>query len=820
MSYRFLRYIRTGAAAAITQAEGAPNVLPRPAFNVGAEVHRDGAVWQTFRPVLRLFGPGDVVGLDPDQVVRSVPDPGAVAADPGDFPFLELARPDMPWLFTPYSPTAADTLTPWLCLVVVETGSGDAVFPGPFGPVLSIDSPARLAELPNLAHAHAWAHVQLDQATPNDDIAALLATHPERFRSRLVAARRLEGARRYVACLVPTFEGGRRSGLGDPVEAASALNPAWTSTSATPFQVPVFHHWEFTSTDAPSFEALARQLTPRADLGDRVGTRTLEVTNPAAATLDLDGAMRIVGTAHAAPPAILATGILERLEQANAVSPPRYGRWHAAAPPIGQPGAPPWLDELNADPVRRVAAAMGTRVVQEHQEELMAAAWEQAGEVLRANQLLRAATLALAAAGPLHTKRFLPLIDGLSALLVTAPAATRLRFDSFTTVRGAVRRSCLPAHVLSGAFRRITRPGGPIARRLQAASDVTLRPGQLVFRLSTGELADVPPPIGTGAVSVSAAALTGISSGSLDSRLQPILETALTLARRSTRPGCTPLDLDAVRQVLREQTDPRRTIPARIAARLDLPPGVSAPVAGVGQVLVAPHIPTPMYRPLVEFSPDWLLPGLGAIPRETLAIVEPNRAFIESYMAGLNHEMGRELLWRGFPTDQRGTVFDHFWDGPRADISALHTWNSKLGSHPGTGQPAVTVIVIRGELVRRFPTATIFLQKARKTATGRTPATVIGGPDTELPIFGGRVGPDIRFVGFAITSEVARGGTPQTGEGYYVTFQQEPGALSFGPVFGGPAGSHAPPAGAADATAAAFVRQPFRLFVHADDMLP
>ena len=37
-------------------------------------------------------------------------------------------------------------------------------------------------------------------------------------------------------------------------------------------------------------------------------------------------------------------------------------------------------------------------------------------------------------------------------------------------------------------------------------------------------------------------------------------------------------------------------------------------------------------------------------------------------MVGLNVEMGRELLWRGFPTDQRGTYFRHFWgnDGAAA----------------------------------------------------------------------------------------------------------------------------------------------------------
>ena len=35
------------------------------------------------------------------------------------------------------------------------------------------------------------------------------------------------------------------------------------------------------------------------------------------------------------------------------------------------------------------------------------------------------------------------------------------------------------------------------------------------------------------------------------------------------------------------------------------------------------------------------------------AQLETRRAFIEAVLVGLNHEMGRELLWRGYPTDQR-----------------------------------------------------------------------------------------------------------------------------------------------------------------------
>lgn len=822
MAVRFLRYLRSGAATAIVQRDGAAGATARPVFSVGADILRDGAPWQRISPTLSLFGPADVLALEPGQVLRSVPDPGAVAADPGDYPFVEFARPDLPWLFTPLAPTTIDTLTPWLCLVVVELTGGVSLAPGPHGQVLTITAPATIAELPDLAQAHAWAHVQLDQATAGDDLAALVKDRPQQLRSRLIGARQLQGARRYTACLVPTYLGGVQSGLDFPVNPDTALLPAWIATTPLPLALPVFHQWDFTTSDAPSFESLVRRLKPRADLGRGVGTRELEVTDPVAATLALDGALQVTGAGHMAAPAAIRTAILGRMELPGVVSLPRYGRWHAAAPPLGQPGAPAWLDELNCDPVRRVAAGLGTAVVQEHQEELMATAWEQAGEILRVNQLLRAATLALTAAAPMHTRRLIPLLADASGLLVAAPAAHRLRVDTFRTVRGAVRTSCLPGEALTGAFRRISRPGGPLGRRLHTATDVPLRPGRLVAQLAGGELRYAPPVLGPGAVTRTSAQLRRLprATPALVARLAPVLATVASLASRATAPECTPLDLGAVTAAIRRETDPARAIPARVGARLDLPAGTDAPVAGVGRVLVAPHIPAPMYRPLVELTTDWLLPGLGTIPPESMAAVEPNHAFIESYFVGLNHEMGRELLWRGFPTDQRGTVFDRFWDEARADITPHHTWQGALGTHALPGRAAVMVLVLRGELVRRFPAARVFLQRARATRTGRTPEALIGGPATELPVFDGRVGPDLRFIGFAIGADTARGRTAQSPQGYYVTFQQEPGALAFGPATPTTPGGYSPPTGASDATATAAVRRPVRLFIHANALVP
>ena len=76
----------------------------------------------------------------------------------------------------------------------------------------------------------------------------------------------------------------------------------------------------------------------------------------------------------------------------------------------------------------------------------------------------------------------------------------------------------------------------------------------------------------------------------------------------------------------------------------------------------APTFPQPMYEAMRDYFPDMLLPGMGLVPQNTIALLKTNPELIEAYMVGLNHEMSRELLWRGFPTDQRGTYFRQFWD--------------------------------------------------------------------------------------------------------------------------------------------------------------
>ena len=79
-------------------------------------------------------------------------------------------------------------------------------------------------------------------------------------------------------------------------------------------------------------------------------------------------------------------------------------------------------------------------------------------------------------------------------------------------------------------------------------------------------------------------------------------------------------------------------------------------------ILTPPTVTFPMWQRLAAISADWILPNVGDVPRNSVSLLETNQEFIEAFMVGLNHQINRELLWNGYPTDQRGTIFQQFWD--------------------------------------------------------------------------------------------------------------------------------------------------------------
>ena len=98
------------------------------------------------------------------------------------------------------------------------------------------------------------------------------------------------------------------------------------------------------------------------------------------------------------------------------------------------------------------------------------------------------------------------------------------------------------------------------------------------------------------------------------------------------------------------------------------------------EVMAYPKIDLPMYQPLKAISVENFLPGMNYIAPNSITLVETNQRFIEAYMVGLNHEFARKLLWREYPTDQRGSYFRQFWD--------VHSYIDPIDGLSATPRPA------------------------------------------------------------------------------------------------------------------------------------
>ncbi len=303
---------------------------------------------------------------------------------------------------------------------------------------------------------------------------------------------------------------------------------------------------------------------------------------------------------------------------------------------------------------------------------------------------------------------------------------------------------------------------------------------------------------------------------------------------RTPEPPKSALQLPFLKASLISRLDPTVTAPVRVRATITREPSqaVRAPLPSdpLRPILVAPTFPQPMYKVLRDLSQELLLPGLEQVPPNTVTLLETNARFVESFMVGLNTEMGRELLWRGFPSDQRSTYFQRFWDGNEPDIKPIHEWGTRpLGTNlrQSTGGENL-VLLIRGELLRRYPNAVIYAAKA--TGDPREP-----GPEERPPMFRGTLQPDITFVGFELTKRQAQGNA--TDPGWYFIIQEQPTEPRFG--FDEPedfgtqthvSAIQAPPAsvdlqgarwGENSAHMAIITRQqPVRIAIHATQMIP
>ena len=335
--------------------------------------------------------------------------------------------------------------------------------------------------------------------------------------------------------------------------------------------------------------------------------------------------------------------------------------------------------------------------------------------------------------------------------------------------------------------------------------------------------------------------------------LKDVGELLQSNIKASDQPAKPKLDLAGIAVSTLEKIHPEKSIPEFILNnKIYIPERLKRERVkeAFREAMAYPEIDTPMYKPLIDLSSEFFLPNLNYIEQNTISLLETNQRFIEAYMVGLNHEFARELLWREFPTDQRGSYFRQFWDvsdyifpkekldeiiiqvkselGEDAgeeeintkvnenirealkDIKKLHLWskNSKLGDHdnreePGENEEEV-VLVIRGELLKKYPNAVIYAHKAKwKPMSDEDPAPdksqereliplaadSIDNPPSDVvmnPLYEAKVEPDIYFFGFNLDVNEVQGlmeGDPADQydrAGWFFVIKERPGEPRFG----------------------------------------
>ncbi|MFT3701513.1 MAG: hypothetical protein QM802_04045 [Agriterribacter sp.] len=218
-------------------------------------------------------------------------------------------------------------------------------------------------------------------------------------------------------------------------------------------------------------------------------------------------------------------------------------------------------------------------------------------------------------------------------------------------------------------------------------------------------------------------------------------------------------------------------------------------------IMAYPKFDDPMFSNLQAISQEYILPNIDKVPENSITLMETNQAFIEAYMAGLNHEMSKELLWREYPTDQRGTYFRQFWNvidnikqtdpEKKYDITKMHTWKGELGDHSSQQKTSpddnpYLVLLIRGELLKKYPNTQVYAQKAKFSdpahpATPRVLADASNADNILVPVFLATLEPDIYLFGFDLDKEEAKGdSTDASKPGWFFALRERPGQIRFG----------------------------------------
>ncbi len=834
-----LPYLRRGLVRHVAEADPRRGAIGPAQVDLSLAV--EGQVADTS---VALLAPHRVAALTPSEIVRRWPTPGAVDVETNYFPLIEFEAPDLPWRYTPASPGGDGQLRPWLVLVVVVEGDGVSYEETSGLGRLVVSADQIHDQLPPAGETWAWAHVQ--SSRPADEVAAV-DTEPDALRARLLAPRWLEPDVTYRCALVNGFRAG-----ADEVSEPAWPDPSDTDPADKEVVLDVFDTWTFTTArEDGDFESLC-ELLRSADEVERLGIREVDVTKPGVdvewpdkaeypvvaeligALADPDGIVDRPPPHNAAFVEAVEPMLAESLSRAKdedapadgydaavddpVVGLPFYGAWPSRATEVPTGG---WAHEVNVRSDHRMAAGLGARIVRRHQEALMAAAWDQLGDVRGVGDELNRARLAaevgrswqarvakveagdrLVVAGPL-----LPYVrvGGRPATAVLADAnvptavADRVWLRRTPRTRGSAASTAYVTGVDRAlAFQQVLVPQGTTIIDGAVSATTTTRvtlPAKTLdhvrrHRVALGAEPLLPHLVAAEPDSPPRPRRRRPQPRSRPRRVQPD-GTAIgggTIDGPIDRPVDWPrtwpvaVDVSSVADAVAE-LDPllatRAALVDRVAGLDDLLPAAELPA----ELQLVPEFLDPVLDDLLGIDDDVVAPGFGDFPPNRVRLLGVNPGFVAACLVGANHAMADEFRWREFPADLAGTFFRRFFgyhDPATTDIDPIEAWKpewSLTAQVPSASE--TTAILIRGDLIRRYPDVNIFIAPPAAGGDEKEDEDVIDTERVEQPIFETRLGADARVVGFAIAPEVVTG-DEVGGVEHYIVFEERMVAPRFG----------------------------------------
>lgn len=818
-----------------------------------------------------LAGPRDVVGLVPGAIGARYPVPGTIDAESDKATHVELVDPTLPWRYSPEgNPAPSARLRPWLALVVGTEGEELTMA----GTQVTLAPAAQVLHPLDTSPGH-WAHVQVDEsgrrvarvvsARPLDPGSAYLAvlvpafdptgasawsgaapvTLPVYDHWRFETAHEPGSFRTLAGRLEPGHADANtgKAPVGyphvagsDPLELRGALAPIGASDSLLPSEIGD----DLAALVAPRRDEVGRPIVGPPQYG--ADWRDDPTATTWGGAMNSDPRQRGVGGLG------LELGIRLQ-EDLVAEASEHAGALGVAAQRIADlvlglsASASLWRRRVPSDPIERLwLAGPGLRRIVTEDGPLADLATGPGRPLPRgifssaARRVLRRGPVrtALAAKEATAPGRVLEVAN-------TCPPPPKPSDEGIVFGRGVGRKfDDQLRRALDGAELDVRGAVAAIGRlRLDAVPDaLRARITTVITTLQRDADGGKPVPLGRAIELI----LASMAVDKRDKERQGELVSALDdLVKNWREWATTPRDLVDLLKGLREPPDrePRCTpidLPALaegVTRALD-PTGTDAPsrrrvlgtLSGLdpAQPLAPPEVcfglDRPVWRDVEGAFAEWLLPGVGRLPDDSVIALATNPVFIDALLTGYNAQLLAELRWRNHRVASRCTPLRVFWgradtgSGDRVDdIVGIDNWPdaSALGepSHrPGGAAGDDLVVVFRGQLFLRYPRTLVYLVSA--VHGGAPDFDADPAPDAAhvLPSFQGRIGADVTFFGF-------QGFAAGDVESVWVVLEEPPAGYRF---YNGGAQSVPDSADAAAFAAAAFA-DPVRVLLRGDSLV-